>query len=46
MLQRQARSCTLILNDVVGNIRNAKSFGGWLLRMAGFAGDEPLFRLW
>lgn len=33
--------CTLILNDVVGNIRDAKGFGGWLLRLAGFAGDEP-----
>lgn len=33
--------CTLILNDLVGNIRDAKGFGGWLLRMSGFAGDEP-----
>jgi hypothetical protein len=32
---------TLILNDVVGNIRDARGFGGWFLRMMGFAGDKP-----
>jgi hypothetical protein len=32
---------TLILNDVVGNIRNASGFGGWFLRMMGFAGEKP-----
>jgi hypothetical protein len=32
---------TLILNDLVGNIRNASGFSGWLLRLMGFAGDEP-----
>lgn len=31
---------TIVLNDVVGNIRNASGFGGWLLHLAGFAGDE------
>jgi hypothetical protein len=31
---------TLVLNDVVANIRDAAGFGGWLLRIAGFAGDE------
>lgn len=41
LMVRSAAGCTLILNDVVGNIRHAKGFGGWLLRMAGFAGDEP-----
>lgn len=34
---RSVDGCTLILNDVVGNIRDAKGFGGWLLRLAGFA---------
>lgn len=29
-----------MLNDVVGNIRNAAGFGGWLLHVAGFAGKE------
>jgi hypothetical protein len=31
---------TLLLNDVVGNIRDAAGFGGWLLHLAGFAGKE------
>jgi hypothetical protein len=32
---------TLVLNDVVANIRDEKGFGGWLLRLMDFAGDEP-----
>ena len=32
---------TLVLNDIVGNIRDASGFGGWLLRLMGFAGDAP-----
>ena len=32
---------TLVLNDIVGNIRGAKGFGGWLLGLMGFAGQEP-----
>jgi hypothetical protein len=32
---------TLILNDLIGNIRNASGFAGWFLRLMGFAGDEP-----
>jgi hypothetical protein len=32
---------TLVLNDIIGNIRNVSAFGGWLLRLMGFAGDEP-----
>jgi len=31
---------TLILNDVVGNVRDASGVGGWLLRRFGFAGDR------
>jgi hypothetical protein len=31
----------LVLNDIVANIRDARGFGGWMLRMMGFAGDEP-----
>lgn len=34
------RGTTLVLNDVVGNIRDAAGFGGWLLHIAGFAGKE------
>ena len=32
---------TLVLNDLVGNIRDASGFGGWMLRLMGFAGTEP-----
>jgi hypothetical protein len=31
---------TLVLNDVVGNIRSASGIGGWLLGLAGFAGKS------
>jgi hypothetical protein len=36
-----AHGTTLILNDLVGNIRGARGFSGWFLRLMGFAGDEP-----
>jgi hypothetical protein len=32
---------TLVLNDIIGNIHDAAGLGGWLLRIMGFAGDEP-----
>ena len=32
---------TLVLNDIVANIRHEHGFGGWLMRMMGFAVDEP-----
>jgi hypothetical protein len=35
------RGTTLVLNDLVGNIHGEKGFGGWLLRVMKFAGDEP-----
>ncbi len=31
---------TLVLNDIIGNIRHPSGFGGWLLRMMGLAGEE------
>lgn len=40
LVVRSAGGTTLVLNDVVGNIRNACGFGGWLLHLAGFAGDD------
>jgi hypothetical protein len=40
LLVRTTRGATLVLNDVVGNIRDAAGFGGWLLHIAGFAGPE------
>jgi len=32
---------TLVLNDLVGNLRNVHGIGGWMLKMMGFAADEP-----
>jgi hypothetical protein len=32
---------TLVLNDSVANIHHEHGFGGWLMRMMGFAVDEP-----
>jgi hypothetical protein len=40
LLVRTPNGTTLVLNDVVGNIENGPGVGGWLLRMAGFAGKE------
>ena len=41
LLVRRPGGATLVLNDLVGNIRGESGFGGWLLRMMGLAGDEP-----
>jgi len=38
---RRADGTTLILNDVVGNLRDTSGFGGWFLRLMKFAGDKP-----
>ncbi len=40
LVVRTSNGTTLVLNDLVGNIRNASGFGGWLLRLAGFAGES------
>jgi hypothetical protein len=40
LVVRTPNGTTLVLNDVVGNIRNAAGFGGWLLHLAGFAGKQ------
>jgi hypothetical protein len=40
LVVRTPNGTTLVLNDVVGNIRGESGFGGWLLRVAGFAGKE------
>lgn len=32
---------TVIVNDLIGDIHDETGIGGWLLRMMGFAGDEP-----
>jgi hypothetical protein len=38
---RGADGLTLVLNDIVANIRDEHGIGGWLLRRMGFAGEEP-----
>jgi hypothetical protein len=38
---RRPNGTTLVLNDVVGNMQITSGFGGWLLRMMGFAGNKP-----
>ena len=41
LVVRSPGGTTLVLNDLVGNIDNESGLGGWLLRLMGFAGDEP-----
>ena len=41
LLIHSPNGSTLVLNDLVGNIRKTSGFGGWFLRMMKFAGDEP-----
>ena len=41
LVVRTVNGTTLVLNDIVGNIRNPSGFGGWFLQKMGFAGDEP-----
>jgi hypothetical protein len=38
---RGAAGTTLIVNDLIANLRHEHGFGGWMLRLMGFAGDEP-----
>jgi hypothetical protein len=38
LVVHSAGGTTLVLNDVVGNIRDESGVGGWLLRLVGFAG--------
>ncbi len=41
LVVRTPKGTTLVLNDLVGNIHGKSGFGGWFLRVAGFAGDKP-----
>jgi hypothetical protein len=40
LIVRTRNGVTLVLNDLVGNIRDASGIRGWLLRLAGFAGGS------
>jgi len=39
LVVRRPNGATLVLNDIVGNIRGATGIGGWFLRLMRFAGD-------
>ncbi len=41
LLVETLNGTTLIVNDIVANIRNAEGFGGWFLKKTGFAGEKP-----
>lgn len=41
LLVRSDGGITLILNDLIANLRGESGVGGWFLRRMGFAGDEP-----
>ena len=40
LVVRTSNGTTLVLNDLVGNIRDASGISGWLLGLAGFAGKS------
>jgi len=40
LVVRRASGATLVLNDLVGNIRDASGIDSWLLKITGFAGRE------
>jgi len=40
LVVRARNGTTLVLNDLVGNIRNESGIGGWFLRLTHFAGDR------
>jgi hypothetical protein len=40
VIQRESGS-TLVINDIVGNIRNARGASGFILKIMKFAGDKP-----
>ena len=40
LVVRTTNGTTLVLNDLVGNIRSEPGSRGWLLQLAGFAGKE------
>jgi len=40
LVAQMRNGTTLVLNDILGNIRDASGFTGWLLQVVGFAGKE------
>jgi hypothetical protein len=41
LLVRRRDGTTLILSDLIGNLRRKGGFEGWLLHIMGFGGDKP-----
>jgi hypothetical protein len=41
LVVRGTRGTTLVINDLIANLRHEHGFTGWMLRLMGFAGDEP-----
>lgn len=41
LVVRRPTGTTLVLNDIVGNVHDAHGLSGLVLRLFGFAGDEP-----
>lgn len=41
LVVRGAGGTTLVVNDLIANLRHEHGFTGWMLRLMGFAGDEP-----
>ena len=41
LLVHRATGSTLIVNDIIANIRGTRGFGGWMQKVMGFAGDSP-----
>lgn len=43
LIVRRAGGTTVILNDLIGNMRVAPGFSGWVQRLIGVTGDAPVF---
>jgi len=41
LLVHRESGTTLILSDLIGNLRRKDGFDGWMLHILGFGGDEP-----
>jgi hypothetical protein len=41
LVVRGPKGTTLVINDLIANLRHEHGFTGWMLRLMGFAGDEP-----
>ncbi|MEA2986351.1 MAG: hypothetical protein QOD94_2605 [Alphaproteobacteria bacterium] len=46
LVVRRAGGTTLVLNDLIGNMRPSPGFAGWVRRFTGFAGDAPMFPIY